>query len=216
MKSHNIITLLHLGTVFFVVLFAFAACSPHNNDAIEPIDEYVSVESSDDKYLDSFGRRLPSLFLEDSNPIDDYFEEWNVESVGTTMEIRVFAGNYAECWKAEMLHAYDLLLSRAHPTIDEPQESIIRSREAFIEFVESDGLLQAYIENSTAFSDDVQVNGDQILFGTIFPATASFAKAARYRTQTFELYDRLCVIGIVPDFVFNRDELDEIRNLNDN
>ncbi|WP_313585057.1 hypothetical protein [Lacrimispora sp.] len=130
--------------------------------------------------------------FERNNPIDAFFDTFEWEGRGSTLEMRTYANMYREAWYEEMVYAYNLLYESANPYLETPRLEIIHSRDNFIEYVKNESQVYAYFENSNAFGDEF--NGEHtksISTGTIFPATASIIASELYKKKTLEIYEKL-------------------------
>lgn len=145
--------------------------------------------------------------LKANNPIDNTFNTYGWKG-STTLAINRDAALYKTFWQEEMLHAYDLLIAKAHPSISYPKETTIASRDAYLTFVNVYANVAGLVENSNAFGDEFnEAYDEQIYSGTIMPITMNMVCAQKYREHTFELYDLLDVIGVEPDFITDVEDL---------
>lgn len=151
---------------------------------------------------------LPSKDLESDNPIDSLFDEY-WPNLHTTMEENAMAGDYMDCWKAEMLHAYGLLKEMANPSVEYLREELEDGEKAMLEFAKSDSALFATVLHTDAYGDEGGSYGESVFPGSGWPGFLCIAQAAHYRAYTLYLYDLLSVLWVQPDFVFNSNMMED-------
>ncbi len=179
------------------------AVTPLQTPPVPTPDPWMLEES----YYQPFGELpLPALQLyaedrddqprhswREENPIDAVFAPYWLQSK-STMEDNFLAGDYQECWEAEVLHALDLLAGTENPTADYPLNVPQEAVENLDDFAYAAGTFYA-----DTFRSD----------GSIYPGTRSIAKAAFFRSYTFFLYDLLAYMNVQPDFVFDAKDVQE-------
>ena len=139
------------------------------------------------------------------NPIDRYFEEHPLSSGGTTVMMGATWAIRRDIWQAELEHAYDQLLARAHPTDPAPREALEEARDAFLRFAPNYGDVNAYFLFSNAFAASTRETDEwaELDRGTGIGPQSVWAAADLYRRQTIRLWERMEEIGVEPEFAFD-------------
>lgn len=217
------ITLICMNIIIAIAAFT-AGSSISQRELIQEIDEmhaaYAELEkenahlaaSAADKEVEE-NSASQRANLAENNPVDEYFNEWGKELSGVTIEMNVFGANYAASWKAEMLHAYEMLSEMANPHSEQLQSYISQSQNLYLDFADNDSDLEGLVCWSDGFwymRADVG-HTEEISIGSGYPSGVSAAKATLYKQQTIRLYDMLEAIGVQPDFVFDAGSLDDVQ-----
>lgn len=153
-----------------------------------------------------------TLSLEEDNPIDAFFNRYWL-AVCSTMEENAMAADYMDCWKAEMLHVYDLLAKKANPSIESLGEELAETKNAMLEFAVKDASLYANIIHTDAYGTEGGSYDETFTAGTGWPGFSAMAEAAHYRAYTIYLYGLLSTRDVTPDFVFDPHTMEEAWEL---
>lgn len=126
--------------------------------------------------------------LTENNPIDNYFNQLDVGA--TTVEITRYTSYYTNAWETELFHAYDLFAEQTRS--DFMKEEIIRTRDAYMEYVNFESNIKAHFWFSDAF-DTSYSDEDGIIRGRLLPCYRMMFEGQSYREQTIYLYSFLNV-----------------------
>nr|WP_326186230.1 hypothetical protein [uncultured Oscillibacter sp.] len=119
---------------------------------------------------------------EESNPIDDFFDEGLYWDCGTTVCMRIVAGTYAEAWETELRHLAET--QKAELLYQEDKDLI----DAFVQAVEDQAACMYDLELFNCSSLEA-APGDARLAtaGTIWLPSAAYSRAEVYRDGCFRL-----------------------------
>lgn len=145
--------------------------------------------------------------LEKSNPIDDFFEPYWALAF-STIEENTMMSDYKDAWKAEVLHAYDLLAQLANPNAEFLLKELQEAKEALLDFAMKDGILYASVFCSDGYDVTSHYN-EMPMFGTALPGVSAMAQASHYREYTIYLHLVLYYHDVEADFIFDPEPLKE-------
>lgn len=145
------------------------------------------------------------------NPIDDYFEVHPLSDSGVTMVMTERSALELDIWQAELEHAYDQLIARAHPTDPAPKQALERAREAYLKFAPEYGALDAYYRFSGAFLEECRESDtwESLGRGTLAGPEQVGVTAALYHSQTLRLWEQIGRLGVEPGVQFDPAEWKE-------
>lgn len=167
-----------------IIITMYAMTLKDGNSVPVPIVE-SSVETSGE-----------SIIME--NPIDAFFAKVEAENL-TSITQREFANIYLDCWEQELTNAYRVLQEETGLTRNYPEGYIMVSMEAYMDYAEAQGWMEAYYRN--AYGADEGFYSEYI-----------YAKAELIREQTLRIYAMMqetveaTDFGNASPFIFSKED----------
>lgn len=119
---------------------------------------------------------------EESNPIDDFFDEGMYWDCGTTVCMRIVAGTYAEAWETELRHLAET--QKAELLYQEDQDLI----DAFVQAVENQAACMYDLELFNCSSLEAAPGEERMATaGSIWLPSTAYSRAEVYRDGYFRL-----------------------------
>ncbi len=143
------------------------------------------------------------------NPIDKFFDSQTFD-LSTVGMIRT-ASFYYECWQKEFNNAYKILLKIGDNDIG---NTILKSKNSFINYAENEANLSAYISFSDAFGLETgeAVPFHEINYGSAFGFGHSDTKGKIYKSQVVRILNYFELLGVKYKFVFRESKTDSEGN----
>lgn len=138
-----------------------------------------------------------------NNPIDNFFNSHKLVSYSDLSMAK--AGLLGRnLWKAEMDHAYDVLVNAASKDIKEELRS---SQKIIDEYAESEAGISCAVNGSDAFDNENGTPPDKVTYGTIHGVLWNDKIEQIYKNRTTDLYKYCNSVGIKIGFVFDENSL---------
>lgn len=164
---------------------ALQAENQHLTEAQAALEEQVAqLEQAADTDGDGY------VSWEDSNPIDDFFDEGMYWDCGTTLAMRVVAGTYAEAWETELRHLAEA--QKAELLYQEDKDLI----DAFVQAVEDQAACMYDLELFSCSSLEAAPGDERLAAaGTIWLPSAALSRAEVFRDGYFRLLNACIYTG---------------------
>jgi|GEM_PF-5788338 len=134
-------------------------------------EEILSETSADDAVITL---KETEAAAAENNPVDIFFQEIKIDYLSAVTK-RDFANIYLDCWEKELENGYDMIKIQADAIVSYPDGYIAQSREACLQYAESQGWLEAYYS----------VGGNE---GEAFYCAYIYAKAELIKENTLRIY----------------------------
>lgn len=160
------------------------------------------------KQLKKADKQLQAESQNQSNPIDEFWQNHIKSNAYTTMEMTKQEEIYKNCWKKELEHAYEIVLERANT--EDMKQTVKVSKEGFSAFAENYAQMEIYTLVSELFSK----NGQEPfgLGGTTTWMDIYAVEGDLYKQLTLKLYELMDCTN--DDFIFDGKEL--LKSLDEN
>lgn len=173
---------------------------------LEKENERLKKEAN--KQLKKADKQLEAESQNQSNLIDEFWQNHIKSKAYTTMEMTKQEEIYKDCWKKELEHAYKIVLERA--TTEDMKQTVKVSKEGFFAFAENYAQMEIYTLVSELFSKNGQEpfgSGGTTTWMEIYAVEGDL-----YKQLTLKLYELMdCTKD---DFIFDGKEL--LKSLDEN
>ena len=132
------------------------------------------------------------------NPIDKFFDEYEMGDYSNAT-MGGWAILYSQLWKAEMNHAYELIINAAHKDL---RDTLEKSQRLLISYAKTEADIYCAVYVSDAFGDESGELPEDIYYGSDSAVFGNDTVGEIYRNRTKELFEYCKQVGVDIDYIF--------------